>query len=489
MNPVAEKFENRLYLALLLLLVWLPLPLGSNRPWAEAIFETGAALLSLFWLVGYRRNHVTVGAAFKGARVALWLLAAWLVYLMLSWLPLPLAMRSLLSPENPLLYALAGETGWAPLSLDPYSSLRYWLKSAVYVALFALTLLLVNSKLRMVMLGYALVLGAVFQAFYGGIMTLSGLEYGFFTEKTAYLGFSTGTFVNRNHLAGYLEMGLAMGIGLLLATSYEKDVAYSWRQRLRNLLNLVFSQKLLLRLMLAVMVIGLVLTRSRMGNTAFFLSMLIAGLFALAAFRSQAGSVARMFRRNDTRSAVVLIASLIAIDLFIVGAWFGVEKVAQRIAESSVSHDADRVEVSRGAMALVRDYPLVGSGGGSFHLAFMRYRGEDLDAYYDHAHQDYLEVMADTGATGVTLLGLVVLSSLLAALRALFRRRDSLVRGMAFASFMGVVALLIHGTVDFNLQIPANAATFMVMLALGWIALHLDRRAENDGEQEGSHGK
>jgi len=489
MNPLSSSFENRLFIALLCLLIWLPLPLGSNRPWAAAIFEIWIALLVFLYVVGLQRNRVNAGAAFGGARVALWLLAIWLTYVALQMVPLPVMVRQWLSPESLAVYGMAGETGWAPLSLHPYATFQFWLKSVVYVALFALTLLLVNSKQRLVMLGYALVFSAVFQAFYGSMMTLSGLEYGFFMKKTAYLGFATGTFVNRNHLAGYLEMVSAVGIGLLMATTYQKDHAHSWRQRLRNLIDLLFSQKLPLRLMLAMMVIALVLTRSRMGNTAFFASMLVTGAIALAVFRSQSISFGQMFRRNDMRSAVILIASLIVIDLFIVGAWFGVEKVTQRIVESSVSHDADRVDVSFNTLALLNDYPLVGTGGGSFHLAYTRYRGEGIVAYYGHAHQDYLEIMADTGAVGIALLGLVVLTSLWAALRALHRRRDGLMRGMAFASIMGIVALLIHSTVDFNLQIPANAATFMVILALGWIALHLDRRDMADSETGASqHG-
>ena len=48
-------------------------------------------------------------------------------------------------------------------------------------------------------------------------------------------------------------------------------------------------------------------------------------------------------------------------------------------------------------------------------------------------------------------------------------------RGMSFACVMGVTAILIHSWVDFNLQIPANACYFMVLLALGWIALYHDR--------------
>jgi hypothetical protein len=59
---------------------------------------------------------------------------------------------------------------------------------------------------------------------------------------------------------------------------------------------------------------------------------------------------------------------------------------------------------------------------------------------------------------------------------------------MAFASVMGIIALLIHSSVDFNLQIPANSATFMVILALGWISLNLERRTgDRHGERQG-HG-
>ena len=59
---------------------------------------------------------------------------------------------------------------------------------------------------------------------------------------------------------------------------------------------------------------------------------------------------------------------------------------------------------------------------------------------------------------------------LVAALMAQWQRRDPLMRGMSFACIMGVTSILIHSWVDFNLQIPANAAYFMVLLALGWIA-------------------
>lgn len=489
---VSNIFEQRLFYGLLALMVWLPLPLGSNRLWAEAVFEIWVALLMLLWLFGWQRKALQPSDTFLHARPMLWLLLIWLLYLAFMLLPLPLSWRSLLSPESAAIYQQAGIDGWAALSVYPYAGFMYWMKSAAYALFFALILLLVNTKQRLVLLAYTLVFSGLLQAFYGSMMTLSGLEYGFFVRKEAYIGYATGTFVNRNHLAGYLEMILAIGIGLMMAAATSTDRINSWRHQVRSLIKLLLSPKLLLRLALAIMVIALVLSRSRMGNTAFFSSMLVAGMIFLLMFRLQYSSVREMFSRRETRATVILLSSLMVIDLFIVGAWFGVEKVMARIEQSSVTHDADRVEVSINTIRLWKDYPLVGSGGGSFHAVYPRYRPNTIGAYYDHAHEDYLEIGSETGIVGIGILGSALLISLLAALAALYRRRDPLMRGMAFASVMGVIALLLHSTVDFNLQIPANAATFMVILSLGWIALNLDKRQEGrtkSGHGAVSHGK
>ena len=70
------------------------------------------------------------------------------------------------------------------------------------------------------------------------------------------------------------------------------------------------------------------------------------------------------------------------------------------------------------------------------------------------------------------VFGLMVLMSFAAALRAQYLRRDPLMRGLSFAAMMGILALMIHSAVDFNLQIPANALTFMLLLAFAWISLY-----------------
>jgi O-antigen ligase len=96
--------------------------------------------------------------------------------------------------------------------------------------------------------------------------------------------------------------------------------------------------------------------------------------------------------------------------------------------------------------------------------------------FYDYTHNDYAQFAAESGLLGLLIVGALVLLSLGAALAAQWKRRDPLMRGMSFACIMGVTAILIHSWVDFNLQIPANAMLFMVLLALGWISLYHDRR-------------
>ena len=460
-DPGDARFGDYLFRAFLAYLVWIPLPMGSNRPWAWALLEIGVYALAMAWLWGFYKGEQDLSPAFRNSRPILILLAFWLIYALLQFIPMPLSMVALISPESAKMHALARQPGWVALSVDPHASAVAWLKSLAYVLVFGLSLLVVTNRRRLELLAGTLVLSGLLQAFYGSLMTLSGLEYGFFIKKFAYAGNATGTFVNRNHFAGYLEMCLAAGIGLMISSLGGKP-AMTRRQKLRNFITLLLGKKFRLRLYLAVMVIALVLTHSRMGNTAFFSSMIAAGLIGLA------------LSRHAPRATVVLLVSLVVIDIFIVGTWFGVEKVVARLENTSAVRDADRVDVSENALRQWRDYFLVGSGGGSFYAVFPRYRSGDIANYYDHAHDDYAEFASEYGIVGMLLLGGIVLSSFAAALLAQQRRRDPLKRGMAFSSTMGIIALMIHSFVDFNLQIPANAATFMIVLSLGWIALHLD---------------
>jgi O-antigen ligase len=232
----------------------------------------------------------------------------------------------------------------------------------------------------------------------------------------------------------------------------------------RLTLDWMLSPKMVLRLALCVLVIALTTTHSRSGNTAFFASLLVAGAIGI------------VLSRHATRNTVLLLASLIAIDLFIVGSWFGMEKLAQRLEATTAADVQVREEPAAYTLPIIRAYPVFGSGPGSFHVVFPRYRPATVTDFHEHAHNDYAQFAAESGVPGFLLLACFVSLALGCALVAQARRRDPLMRGISFACVMGVTAILIHSWTDFNLQIPANAALFMVLLALGWISLYHDRQ-------------
>lgn len=367
---------------------------------------------------------------------------------------------------------ISSSSSWKTLAVDPHISTVSWFKSLLYVVTFALTLLVVGNRDRAMQFAYAIVLYVLAMSAFGLMLHLTAAPHVWFGTSMMHASRAVATFANPNHFAGYLEMTLAIGIGLLIA-GLRDSRAQTWKQFFKHLLEWIFSPKMRLRLMLCVMVIALVATHSRMGNTAFFASMMIAGVIGIA------------LSRHATRGTVVLLVSLIVIDLFIVGSWFGVEKLAHRLEQTSVLQAANqpeesveaRVDAAKYGLSLIADYPATGAGPGAWYIAFPRYRGGDIRHFFDYAHNDYVQFVAESGAIGAVMLGAMVVWSLAVALVAQYRRRDPMMRGMSFAAIMGITAILIHSSVDFNLQIPSNAMMFMLLLAFAWISLYLDRRS------------
>lgn len=453
--PSGPDGTRWIFLAYLGLLAWAPIPLGSNRPWSWAVLEAWVILLAIAWLAGYARGRFVPGPVLRNSRTVILCLGAWLGYAWLQLLPLPIELLRLVSPEAArwhIAASLPDPVAMAPLTLDGYGTLDSACKSTAYVLFFLLGLALLVDRGRVRLATYALILSGTGQALYGAFTNLAGH------------GVSAGTFANRNHFAAYLVMCLSVGIGVLIASLSGRRTG-SAGEFVRNTIEWAISPKMGLRLLLVTMVIALVLTHSRMGNSAFFISLLAAGAIGL------------VLSRRATRSTVVLLASLVVIDLFIVGAYFGTERVVERIGQTTMRGE-DRDELAGYALRMWQDYPVFGSGLGSFAVVFPRYSAEGTVESYTHAHNDYLELLAETGLLGIGLLGVVVLLSLGAALRAQNTRGDPVMRGISFAAIMGIFALMIHSTADFNLQIPANALTFMQLLVFAWVSLHC--RGEDD---------
>ncbi|SEA34203.1 O-Antigen ligase [Microbulbifer marinus] len=449
-----ERLERGLFYGLLALLFWLPIPLGSHRPWAWALLEIWSFGLMGGWLLVN-----TYSPRLHSLRPYLPLLVIFGVFQLwvaLQQMPLPMGLLQSIAPDTAAHYLAANpQAATGTLSLDLNHTHVGLLKGLSYWCLLFLLLALVNSAQRLKTLALVVVLTGTFQAFYGVLMALSGAEtsWGLGLPNSH---IATGGFVYKNHFGNFLVLCLCLGIGLLIA-SLSKSKALSIKEMLRGTLAMLLNGKAVVRLCLAMMVIGLVMSYSRMANTAFFASLSITGVLGL------------LLIRKKSRSLTVLLASLLVIDLFIVGSWFGVDKLRDRLENTSFAQET-RDEVNQYGMTLIEQHPIAGTGGGSFYSTFPSVKGPGIQTFYDLAHNDYLQFAIEFGLPATLLLGAVVLWSLALAFSALRNRRNSLMQGMAFSAVMAIIAELMMLATDFHLQAPATALYFMLCLAVAWMA-------------------
>lgn len=456
--------DGACHAAFLALLVWAPLPLGSNRPWALGLL---AGLLWLLVAVRAAWGCTTAGASQWPRWQQSWVCVA------LAAAPAGVAAAQLLAGPLPPL-----EAGALLGTLSAVDTRMFLLRALLCLAAILLVLAGCSSQQRCRQLLMAVVLGGLFQALLAVLLYSSNSRYQFLFHAFQQGQRTTGTFPNPDHLAGFLELSLAAGFGLLLAQFGDRQsAAREWRQALAKAAAFVISSKMLVRMTLVAMVVALVLTRSRMGNAAFFASMLIVGLWvAVASPRLR-------------KPALWVVASMAVIDLVVIGQWVGLDRVVDRITNTvdSTALEAgqeaafgggtgerreeslqQRMRVPTLSLPLVEQRPWFGHGGGAYRYAFPQVKADDLLLYWDHAHNDYIELAVDVGLVGLLPLLALALATAWRAARMLRDDRPRLTRGIGVATLTALCCMGLHSLVDFNLQIPANALVFTTLLALAW---------------------
>lgn len=456
------RLETLVFCAALFLLLWMPMPFGSHRPWAEYGFSCAVfSLWGLWWLALGLSNrpptHLDRGLL---EMISLWLL--WLAWVYAQTVQWPASWVAVLSPlrfehaQNLAHFFATTPPQMLSPSLDAALGGDQALLSAAYGALFLLMAAGLRERRHFRWLLWLLLLSGLAQALYGSIMVLSGLEYGAWGAKQDHRGFATGTFANRNHYAGYLEICIGAAVGLIVASPMKRTAHSGWRDRLRYALRLMQDSRLFVRVAVGVFFIALILSQSRMGNVAAVGGVSVAGLCLLLSRR-----------RGGTLAGPLLIGSVLLIDIWLFGRWFGIDQLAERYA--TVGTDAvTRLDVLADLRRMIPGYAWVGSGLGTFMLAYPPFRSAGIQGFVDHAHNDYAQFLIETGLPGVALLATLVLCTVARAILILRRRRDPLPQGVAAAALTAMAALAIHSAADFNLQIPANAATLIALMAAVW---------------------
>jgi O-antigen ligase len=389
-------------------------------PWAWAALGLAASLGLLLW---------ALGCVQQGAVGLIW-----------SPLYIPLAMFLLLGVAQ---YA-------ARLTLDRSETRQALVLLATDLAFFFLAVQLFGGAHSRTLRAF----GLVVVVFAGSIGLFAILQFASGAHRIYGIvntpgGAFFGPYVDPDHFAGLLEMLIPVA------------VLYMAGQRRRFSLEGSVLGVCAVALALA----SLLLSGSRGGLLALSAEIAIA---TMALRRAAARTTER--RRLAMAAAFTLLAGLMLF-AYVDPGW-----VAKRLGSVASVNKAWaewtglRKSMSLDALRMWHDHPVLGVGLGDFETAYPRYQSFPSDLWIDHAHNDYVEALAETGLVGA----LLILSALAFFLRLAFRdwgypfrsRTGSIRLGAA----LGCCGMLVHSLWDFNLHIPANAAWFAVLAGIATTA-------------------
>lgn len=262
-----------------------------------------------------------------------------------------------------------------------------------------------------------------------------------------------GPFVNPNHYAGWVEMGLLVTLGLGLAVLGGTSRRLSFEQIRQSLLDRDWALPRLLLLGGAVVLAmcGMMLSQSRGALMA-----LAAGALVLLPLR---------WMRQWLPAAVGIVV-LVGLGVGL-ASWLGGERQTLQTAFfGTAGRDpslAMRSDIWGRTVRILADHPLTGTGLGTFRHAYAAYEREGEWLSTDQAHNDYLQLLAETGAPGAILLAWWVVAVVRRMLRPALRHQAAPAPWTTAALAAALFAMLCHSILDFSLQIPAVASLFAVV--------------------------
>jgi len=475
---------------------------GSTSYWASALLQGAIAMLFVAWWFAAARSRPPAefeprqeaggwelgGVRFRASGLGI-PAVLFIAVLLLQMIPLPAGARYMLSPKlearelsagSVLAQAgLPGETespSWRPLSIDPPATLDALLLFLAYAALFVVVYNLVDSRRRLLRMTRALVAFAALVAFVGLLQDLSGVERVYGLKEMRYGGSPYGPYVNHNHFAGLMEMMIPLTFVLLLRRILRPSSSGGSTPITSQGVPLPdgdgprgerTGQAILLGLALAVMSAGMLLSLSRGGLIA--LSLAVGMVIVLLAIRGRMG-------RWQLPVVGLLLAGSLAVFL-----WIGPSSVVNHFRRAETVQNEPsfwtRLLVWRASLGVFADFPVLGTGLGTYPLAFLPYYPVGTEKTWREAHNDYVELLVEAGVLGALAAALGLLALLVRLLGPILGRREVKERLIYYGLCTGILSLLLHSLVDFNLQVPGNAALFVVLLAMALAQRSVLRRS------------
>lgn len=457
---LAARLDTAAEVLLLALIAWLPFGFGGVLPLSHLLVVGGIGGIAL--LLGLRFLLVpSVPVVWSSAG---WFLFLFVGFVAFQWVPLPHDLLASIAPTNaalwrdllaePALPQAAVDAARAPVTLYPQET------AEDLRLLFSLGLLFVAvvnlyrrpGPMRRLLLAISLVGLLVAVVKIAQSVTGAAKFLGIWEQEG--INPTVGLFVHYGHLSQCLNLCIGAALALLLLRLAERD--HRGRYRVEDLMaDLRAPERRLDLLLMAMIVCGIVaiaVSRSRNG----LISMAVAGFVCASVLHWT-----KYLRGTGWSLGGLAVVAFLAL-LFI-----GFDPVYDRMAtlENTAEAWGDRGLILDGALAMVPDFRWLGIGQAAFDQVYPGYDLRMSSGRVEHAENQYVELLVETGLTGLLIACLFVLPLVYRWLRHMHRPQqalDAVVYGIVF----GCVAVAFHATSDFGLRVPAVAGLTTVMLAL-----------------------
>jgi O-antigen ligase len=390
------------------LLLFGPVAFGAVEPWSIFIVETGSVLL-----------------------FGLWLTKQWLEgEIKVLWNPLFLPMAAF-AVLILLQFVLR-------ISVYPHDSIA---QAMLYCAYAMLCFLANQNLLRASQARKVAVILAIFGiavacfALFQGVAPNGKL---YWVRQPRLGGWIYGPYVNHNHYAGLME--LLVPIPLIIALSrlvHEKT-------------------RIAAGIAAAIMVGTIFLSGSRGGMLAIFVELAVLGV---------------VLSRQEKKTRIALGVGAFAVVLISLLAWLGGKELTTRVTSISTEAKGEisggmRLSIDRDTIQMFRRKPILGWGLGTFPVVYPQFRSFYTNFFVNEAHNDYLQLLSEMGLLGFATMVWFVAELFRRVPRKIQKWTTDVSGAVTLACTLGITGILVHSLIDFNLQIPANAALFYVFCTI-----------------------
>lgn len=434
----------------IILILLSPIPYGGVELWSLSIFEISSFVIFCAWVV---EQAMTRRIELRGSRIYI-PFGVFFLLVVLQVIPLPHFLLDVLSSNTANLWKsqkgalehLFGDSIQMSytISFAPYVTKQKLLLYVSYGMFYIVIANYVSSRKQIKRFFWVAFSVAIIESLVGLLQFITGLSNFSF-------GRASGTYVNPNNFAGLLGMIIPISLGYAFSLGYEESRPVN---NLKGIANVQNINKLLLLFATALIALSLIFSQSRGGILSFAVSVIF--FYTLTTWRG----IGR---------GKFWAAGLFVIILTSYAVWIGLDPVLERYSETKEGFSS-RLPVWKDTIRLIKDFPVFGTGLGTFGVSYPIYKDRAIwPLSFSHAHNDYLELAAETGLVGLILVlcGIALLFN-----KALNKIKNLPWNGDGFRLFLsigclsGVLFMLIHALTEFNFQIPSNVFYFLFILGL-----------------------